>query len=291
MPGQSQHSKRPGLIDRLKERHRLAQVVRKTFRKLAPLGPVPEVDAAAVGGPAGACELTIRREGRGFRLLLPNFRAHRHSRTCINRNAPTYLWWMIQAGPEVTESAGNYSDGDLPSLARFSFSSCGAAIPVPDFHFFRDRGYAEMRRVAEETALPWEARSTEVVWRGGPNGYGSLSTDPALAGNPRLLQRMALVQRCKGTPIEARFAPLGDNKHAQVMEAEGLVGDVLPNASWGGRKLALDIDGFTNAWGNLFHRLLLGCCVLKVESGLSYRQWYYGDMEPGRHFIPLCGPT
>jgi hypothetical protein len=58
--------------------------------------------------------------------------------------------------------------------------------------------------------------------------------------------------------------------------------------SWGRRRYAIDVDGNTNAWSNLFTRLLLGCCVLKVGSPRGFRQWYYGDLRPFEHFVPVA---
>lgn len=54
-----------------------------------------------------------------------------------------------------------------------------------------------------------------------------------------------------------------------------------------GRRFALDVDGNTNAWANLFQRLLLGCCVIKVASPFGYRQWYYDDLVPWVHYVPV----
>ena len=54
-----------------------------------------------------------------------------------------------------------------------------------------------------------------------------------------------------------------------------------------GRRFALDVDGNTNAWANLFQRLLLGCCVIKVASAGGFRQWYYDDLVAWRHYVPV----
>jgi hypothetical protein len=52
-------------------------------------------------------------------------------------------------------------------------------------------------------------------------------------------------------------------------------------------KFAIDIDGNSNAWSNLFTRLVMGCCILKVASPSSYRQWYYSDLQPWTHYVPV----
>jgi Glycosyl transferase family 90 len=50
---------------------------------------------------------------------------------------------------------------------------------------------------------------------------------------------------------------------------------------------SIDIDGNSNAWSNFFTRLVMGCCVLKVASAAGFRQWYYGDIEPWTHYVPV----
>lgn len=276
-----------GVWGGLKRRRRLSQALAQGRAQIAPLGPVPPLTAGLDDTPCGAYDIRIRREGPGFRLLLPPYRSGANARGSIRRRWPAFLWWLMQAGPEVEEISGNTSDGDRPSLARYCFSSYGAQVPLPDYYFFRDRGYAEFRARAQEAALPWEARDDALVWRGGPNGIGMISTDADMARHPRLQQRVALAMLCRGGPIDAKFVAAASPDQAALFGAAGILGDVVPNLSWGGRKYAIDIDGFSNAWDNLFHRLLLGCCVLKVESPFGFRQWYYDDLEAGRHFLPV----
>jgi hypothetical protein len=56
---------------------------------------------------------------------------------------------------------------------------------------------------------------------------------------------------------------------------------------WGRYKFAPDVGGRINAWSNLFVRRLLGCCVLKVRSQRGFRQWYYNNLVPWRHYVPV----
>jgi hypothetical protein len=49
-------------------------------------------------------------------------------------------------------------------------------------------------------------------------------------------------------------------------------------------KLLVDIDGNANSWG-LFAKLLLGSCVLKVES--VWEEWFYEKLVPWRHYVPV----
>jgi len=63
--------------------------------------------------------------------------------------------------------------------------------------------------------------------------------------------------------------------------------DRIHERLWLDRKYALDIDGNSNAWSNLFIRLLFGCCVIKVSSPKGFRQWYYDRIEPWKHYVPV----
>ena len=54
----------------------------------------------------------------------------------------------------------------------------------------------------------------------------------------------------------------------------------------GNYRLQLDIDGVANAWG-LFEKMLLGSCILKVDT--VNEQWFYRDMRPWEHFVPVRG--
>src|SRR5690606_37830869 len=48
-----------------------------------------------------------------------------------------------------------------------------------------------------------------------------------------------------------------------------------------------DVDGQTNTWSSLFIRMLLGCCVLKLDSKFGFRQWYYDRLKPWEHYVPV----
>ncbi|SIN76148.1 glycosyl transferase family 90 [Vannielia litorea] len=271
----------------LKRRRRLGQARSESARQIADLAKLPPLTVGRSDRPSGAYDVRIRREGAGYRVLLPSFRADANARSYVRRRTAAYLWWFMQAAPEVEEISGNTSDGETPSLARYSFSSYGSQVPLPDYYFFRDRGYEAFRRQALSAEQDWDSRSDALIWRGGPNGLGLVSTDPAMARHPGLQQRIALALRCKGGPIDVGFVAASSPDQAAIFEAAGILGDVVPNLSWGGRKYAIDIDGFSNAWDNLFHRLLLGCCVLKVESPFGFRQWYYDRLQPGCHYVPV----
>ncbi|QDC10827.1 lipopolysaccharide-modifying protein [Oceanicola sp. D3] len=263
------------------------KVKRGVLRQLASVGlEPPALKILRHDEPVGSYDVTLRRAGAGFELALPSQRPPVHPRKRALSHSAAYLCWMMAAPEGVAQISGNTSDGHEPSVAQFSFSSCGQTVPVPDYFFFRSRGHDAMHEAAAQVALPWADRGAEVVWRGRANGLGPLLTDCA-AGQPGVNQRLAMALRCRGGEIDFRFIDEPERGEAAALRAQGLLGERLASESWGQRKYAIDIDGITNTWDNLFHRLLLGCCVLKVDSPFGFRQWYYDRLEAGRHFVPV----
>ena len=52
-------------------------------------------------------------------------------------------------------------------------------------------------------------------------------------------------------------------------------------------KYQLDVDGEVNAWSGLIWKLYSGSVVFKIDS--HYEQWYYQDLHPWVHYIPVDG--
>jgi hypothetical protein len=252
--------------------------------------PAPQVAIRLDPAMAYVHDAVIRRDGAGLEVRLSGFNpetTRRHGATRLR----SYVYWMLHSSAAVASLSVTLSDGDLPSAANFSPSALRPEVTaLPDPIFFESRGYAAERKLSLERALPWQDRSTTLVWRGGMNSQ--LSFDPDLAPSQpglcsqRLLAALAL-RDVAGTDVKFAAA-----RHREVAPAAyeqlGIVGPPLAQSSWLARKYALDIDGFSNAWSNLFTRLLFGCCVLKVESRHGFRQWYYDRLKPWEHYVPVA---
>jgi hypothetical protein len=67
----------------------------------------------------------------------------------------------------------------------------------------------------------------------------------------------------------------------------GIMKDPTPREQFMRYKAVIDIDGNANAWSGLFCSLLGASCVLKVASQLGFHQWYYKDLKPWLHYVPV----
>jgi hypothetical protein len=165
------------------------------------------------------------------------------------------------------------------------------AVLVPDSDFFNSRGYAATRKLAS-SALPWRERSDAIIWRGTTHGFGDIADEEMSAGNRNLVPRTRMCLILKDVPrADGGFTRVRQSRSPRRDEARlrraGLLVARVPLSEWAGLRFAIDVDGNTNAWSNLFQRLLLGCCVIKIGSEQGFRQWYYGDLIPWRHYVPV----
>ncbi len=232
-------------------------------------------------------EIHLVREGDGIRYLYnpENVSKYRHQ---IGHISPAYLYWFSQSDPSVSHMSCDLSDGEAVGQARFTYSSCFRdKVLLPDQHFFRDRGYAETDRLAQE-APDWGARGETIYWRGQNNSVGLFSLDPDHMDKPWVMQRLRFAMTAREIDgVDARFVPGSTHKQEAQCAAAGLMGPRRNWQDWAGDKYALDIDGFSNAWCNFMQRLKLGCCVLKVDSQFGFRQWYYDALVPFEHYVPV----
>jgi hypothetical protein len=246
-----------------------------------------------LGNESGASRLHLRREGEAIAVGcdLQWFRNRGGSTIALLGGRSAVLVRLLaDADPGVEGFFANISDFCGDGLVGFCSNRPGAVL-VPDPDFFNTKGYAGTRTVAAH-APPWRQRGEEIVWRGATSGIGLRTDDDMSAGNTRLIQRTRLCLALKGVPgVDVAFAEAAPSNDPQLdgkrLAAAGLLAGRISGASWAQRRFAIDVDGNTNAWSNLFQRLLLGCCVIKVGSEHDFRQWYYGDLIPWRHYVPV----
>lgn len=190
----------------------------------------------------------------------------------------------------VWVNLGDWDRPHLPGNIAFSSNSPDSLL-VPDPDFYNSNGYLALRHELPRQR-PWHERQDTIVWRGATTGRGSLPDDTLDLSASDLRPRVRLCATLKSIPdTDAKIYLCAQTSEPTLAEqrlrAAGLFGGWVPREAWLDRKFALDIDGNANTWSNLFTRMLLGCCVIKVASPLELTQWYYGRLEPWRHYVPV----
>ena len=171
--------------------------------------------------------------------------------------------------PELLWSLGDAAHG--PGLA-FCHNADDVLL-VPDSYFLGLGAYAELRDYNKKHSIPWVEREPTLFWRGSATG---------LLDSKGRLPREELCRLTNGR----------DDCNIGLNEHWGKCDDAFsrPYVHWsqfGRYRYHIDLDGSTNSWPGLFSKLLAGGVVLKIDSPLKYRQWYYDFLQPWVNYIPV----
>ena len=183
--------------------------------------------------------------------------------------------------PATGRVAVNLEDfGLTPGLAFCENRPDYFLIPDPDF--VSTQGYAVARHVFSTTSVAWEDRARTVFWRG--SDFGQRVTNWHELPRVRLCH-LALQH---GPLFDVGITDIRHGIFGEEIRASGLMRDHVPTANFNRYRAHIDIDGRTNAWSGLFHKLLSGSPVLKIASPAGYRQWYYDRLKPWVNFVPVA---
>jgi hypothetical protein len=235
--------------------------------------------------------------GRGWRLTLrlPDLDTDWNdtSHVIYRNHLPVVVHLFSQVARLDRTAWVNLGDWDRPRIpGNIAFcSNSPDSLLIPDPDFYNSNGYLELRRELPRQRH-WHERQDTIVWRGTTTGRGSLPDDALDLSASDLRPRIRLCATLKSIPgTDAKIYHCAQTPEPELTEqrlrAVGLFADRVPREAWLDHKFAIDIDGNANTWSNLFTRMLLGCCVIKVASPLELKQWYYGGLEPWQHYVPV----
>ncbi len=141
---------------------------------------------------------------------------------------------------------------------------------MPDLFFLHQHGYQKTLIPEIDSArIPWHEKKSACVWRGNPTNGTSCNIPGRDCGEP-LNQRQLFVQQYKqGSFISMNYDDSSLTKAQQLQY-----------------KYILDIDGWSNTWDGTFWKLYSGSVMLKCDG--VWTQWYYDELEPYVHYIPIA---
>lgn len=184
---------------------------------------------------------------------------------------------------------GDFADAVLPS-AGFCAQDPRVTL-IPDLTFWHERGYYEVREEVRKLAIPWHGRIPVAFWRGSSTG-----PPPIRYETFRMLPRFQLCSISLANQgarhfLDARLSGIVQNNIdedgdslRELAESLGMMAPRATQSEFARYRYLIDIDGNTNSWGFL-PKLAIGSCILKVQS--KCRQWYYKDLRPWEHYIPI----
>lgn len=240
----------------------------------------------------------VRFEGGSVRLYFhEGWRGHYSVTAMVRRSAGILHLIECMRRQGAGDAAFICELGDNGEFPSVSFSTRHErSCPVPDPDFFESHGYEVLRREIDAHFVPWEARETNVFWRGSSTGLRRFAPPPPDAADDfGWLQRLSLCETVRRSPQRAHYdVGLTSIVHipepylvARIEQADFLRPPVA-RLDFMRHKGIIVIDGHSNAWSALFAAFLMGACVLKVASERGYRQWYYEYLRPWEHYVPVA---
>ena len=259
---------------------------------LRELGSPAETTLAAAWDLRGIHHARLHKTSSGVQVSLNYLRLSDDGMLHVFGSRLAPLVMMFCAAGNVSDAVVDISDGEECGRGIIGYCTRDeGAILVPDPGFCYSKGYVEFRQ-SHLDGREWAERDATVVWRGSTTGHGVVSRDTMSAKDVTLTPRTRMCLLLRDQPrADICFARVVQTENTGQQEARlraaGILGEGVAAREWWGMKYALDIDGNSNAWSNLFTRLLMGCCVIKINSAEGYRQWYYGQLRPWEHYVPV----
>ncbi len=156
-------------------------------------------------------------------------------------------------------------------------------ILIPDINALV--GYNRLRKMIPKGSErhPWEKKIARSFWRGSSTGgYSTLS-------NWEHLTRAKLVLLSLSHPeeIDARFNSIVqcEPEVPILMKAKGMVSSNVNRIDHLKYKYLVDVDGNSCSCERYFWLLLSNSLILKQMT--PNIQWYYGALEPYKHYVPV----
>ena len=165
---------------------------------------------------------------------------------------------------------------------------------LPDSDFFSEYGYQNFREHMKANKIAWSDKKSELLWRGSSTGIPSASFSGIPDQDVAILPRVQLCHKLVNgrhssisNALISGIVQITDPRMLTFVENLGITGGRLDKLEFRRSKFIIDIDGNSNAWSGLLTGLLSASCVIKVQSRHGFRQWYYGELIPWVHYIPV----
>ena len=178
------------------------------------------------------------------------------------------------------------SCGDLPiDNNTLCFSG---DVPVKnllvDPYFILSNGYLEYRKEVDKLKF-FEERIKKIYWRGSLTGWFDIS-------EPKKNQRVLMTNSCCGDKNYFDVGIIMDDNFSDDIKnyllEKGLIGERGNQTDVLDYQFNIDVDGWSNSWTGFYIKLLSGSVTLKVASKNNFRQWYYDDLLPWVHYVPIA---
>ena len=143
---------------------------------------------------------------------------------------------------------------------------------IPDPDFIKSNGYIDLKKEIDQNDIPFYDKINKIFWRSGIHGKGYRYYDSNNNLSPRCLRKMLV--DLSNQEINKGSDWLNAKPSYNTTKKEMLT-----------YKYLISVPGEVSSWSNLFWLLYSNSVVFLVEN--HNEQWYYKDIKPWEHYIPV----
>lgn len=166
---------------------------------------------------------------------------------------------------------------------------------IPDGNYLLEAGLLRLRTEIARSQPAWADRSPTIFWRGSttgrprpPGSYDAVANPLAILPRLDMCERLSRGRhRARCDVGVSRIVQIGDPALVALVEERLLRPFVEPVDQLAYRHQIV-IDGNSSAWVRFPAALAMGACVLLVASPHGYRQWFYDQVVPWTHVVPVA---
>ncbi|NGX39859.1 MAG: hypothetical protein KR126chlam1_01196 [Chlamydiae bacterium] len=173
------------------------------------------------------------------------------------------------------------------AVPLFSFAkqkgAANGVVLIPDFEALVGSWGLEEGIAEANKNYPWDQKGESAVWRGPTKGDSNNVED--FLDTPRSTAVLFSLEYPE--LIDARFSSISKSESSEAIKEQyaDFFGEFLPVTSHLEHKYQLLIDGKTSAFSRAYWQLFSNSLILKTDS--DHVQWYYRELKPFTHYIPL----
>jgi hypothetical protein len=170
----------------------------------------------------------------------------------------------------------------LLAFAKNIKSNC--VILIPDTITLKTCNSLQKEAKKGSSVYQWNQKKSQLFWRGASTG-GAV-TEKNFMEIPRI--QLTALSLLNPSFINSRLTSLCqmDKNMEKKLEESGFSGERVPMWQHMRYKYQMLIDGNSSAYARAYWQLFSNSVIFKQTS--SNIQWYYNELQPYKHFIPVA---
>lgn len=191
--------------------------------------------------------------------------------------------FIVSLEDEADDFHRNY-DTHAPLLAFAKNVKSNFVILIPDAITLRMCKKLEKEAKRGSRLYPWNKKKSQIFWRGASTG-GTTVTEKNFMEIPRI--QLTALSLLHPSFINSRLTLLCQmsKKMEKNLKKNGFMGQRVPIWEHMGYKYQMLIDGNSSAYERAYWQLFSNSVIFKQKS--PNIQWYYNELQPYEHFIPV----